>query len=184
MREGMLGMGELRFSPSAARDLQKIADDIAAAAGARVALDFVGRLRQSLETLADHPGAGRRRTELGLDVRSWAVTGIRRLLSTERRRRRDHSYFAWSPEDHAQAAAEGMHGCAGGFRPHAQPIRRRPPPAGGVRQAARAVVGDGVDLVEQAFVHGDVDALHLAGQRDSDKSDSHHRGIAIGGHDF
>src|SRR5262245_24224643 len=66
-------MGELRFSPSAARDLQKIADDIAAAAGARVALDFVGRLRQSLETLADHPGAGRRRTELGSDVRSWAV---------------------------------------------------------------------------------------------------------------
>src|SRR5262245_31448833 len=66
-------MGELRFSPSAARDLRKITDDITAAAGARVALNFVGRLRKSLETLADHPGAGRRRTELGADVRSWAV---------------------------------------------------------------------------------------------------------------
>jgi hypothetical protein len=38
--------------------------------------------------------------------------------------------------------------------------------AGGVCQEAGAVVGDGVDFVEQAFVHGDVDALHLAGQRD------------------
>jgi toxin ParE1/3/4 len=66
-------MGELRFSPAATRDLQKISDDIAAAAGARVALDFIGRLQRSLDTLAAQPRAGRTRVGLGPDVRSWAV---------------------------------------------------------------------------------------------------------------
>src|SRR5262245_16388347 len=66
-------MGELRFSPAAARDLEKITEDIEAAAGARVALKFVARLRRSLETLANNPLAGRRRANLGTEVRSWAV---------------------------------------------------------------------------------------------------------------
>jgi toxin ParE1/3/4 len=66
-------MGELRFSPAAAKDLEKMAEDITAAAGARVALDFIARLRKSLETLADQPAAGRRRTGLGAGVRSWAI---------------------------------------------------------------------------------------------------------------
>jgi toxin ParE1/3/4 len=67
-------MGELRFSPAAAQDLQKIAQDITAAAGTRVALGFVDRLRNSLKILADQPGAGRARTNFGPGVRSWAVS--------------------------------------------------------------------------------------------------------------
>ena len=66
-------MGELRFAPTAARDLEKIAEDIEAAAGVRVALKFVGSLRRSLETLANNPLVGRRRIGLGIGVRSWAV---------------------------------------------------------------------------------------------------------------
>jgi toxin ParE1/3/4 len=66
-------MGQLRFSPAAARDLQKISEDIGAAAGSAVALAFVDRLRKSLETLGAYPGAGRRRPGFGPGVRSWAV---------------------------------------------------------------------------------------------------------------
>jgi toxin ParE1/3/4 len=67
-------MGRLRFSPAAAHDLQKPSEDIAAAAGERVALTFVARLRYSLERLADFPRMGRHRRALGPDVRSWAFS--------------------------------------------------------------------------------------------------------------
>jgi toxin ParE1/3/4 len=67
-------VARLRFAPAAARDLQKISEDIAAAAGERMALAFVGRLRQSLEGLTDFPRMGRRRAGLGAGVRSWALS--------------------------------------------------------------------------------------------------------------
>jgi len=66
-------MARLRFAPAAARDLQKISDDITAAAGERVALAFVARLRQSLEALTDFPRMGRLRSGFGPGVRSWAL---------------------------------------------------------------------------------------------------------------
>jgi toxin ParE1/3/4 len=65
-------MAQLRFSPAAARDLEKISDDIAAAAGEPVALAFIGRLRRSLDYLAAFPRLGRLRPRFGPGVRSWA----------------------------------------------------------------------------------------------------------------
>lgn len=65
-------MAQLRLSPAAARDLEKISDDIAASAGEPVALAFVGRLRRSLEYLAAFPRLGRLRPQFGPGVRSWA----------------------------------------------------------------------------------------------------------------
>ena len=67
-------MARLLFAPAAARDLAKISDDIATAAGERVALSFVGRLRRSLESLPEFPRMGRRRPSFGPGVRSWALT--------------------------------------------------------------------------------------------------------------
>ena len=67
-------MGRLRFSPAAAHDLQKLSEDIAAAAGERVALAFVAQLRHSLEHLTDFPRMGRTRRALGPGVRSWAFS--------------------------------------------------------------------------------------------------------------
>jgi toxin ParE1/3/4 len=67
-------MARLCFAPAAERDLQKISEDITAAAGERIALAFVGRLRQSLEGLTDFPRMGRRRTGFGAGVRSWALS--------------------------------------------------------------------------------------------------------------
>jgi len=65
-------MARLRFSPAAARDLDKISSDIAVAAGVQVALAFVTRLRQSLDHLAAFPRIGRLRGSFGRGVRSWA----------------------------------------------------------------------------------------------------------------
>jgi toxin ParE1/3/4 len=65
-------MGDVRLSPAAARDLQKIVDDIASAAGGGVAQSFMTRMRHSIEHLADYPQLGRRRPYFGQDVRSWA----------------------------------------------------------------------------------------------------------------
>jgi toxin ParE1/3/4 len=67
-------MARLRLAPAAARDLQKISDDITAAAGERVALGFIGRLRRSLEGLPDFPRMGRLRAGFGPGVRSWALS--------------------------------------------------------------------------------------------------------------
>ena len=53
---------------------QKISDDITTAAGERVALSFVGRLRRSLERLIEFPRMGRRRPGFGPGVRSWTLT--------------------------------------------------------------------------------------------------------------
>ena len=66
-------MARLRVAPAAARDLQKISDEIATAAGKRVALAFMERLRQSLEGLVQFPGMGRQRPAFGSGVRSWVV---------------------------------------------------------------------------------------------------------------
>jgi toxin ParE1/3/4 len=66
-------MARLRLAPAAARDLQKITDDIVAATGQRVALSFVRRMRRSLEGLVDFPGMGRQRPRFGPGVRSWAL---------------------------------------------------------------------------------------------------------------
>jgi toxin ParE1/3/4 len=66
-------VAQLRFAPAAARDIQKISDDIKAAAGKDIALAFVGRLRRSLEGLVAFPGMGRLRRRFGSGVRSWAV---------------------------------------------------------------------------------------------------------------
>jgi toxin ParE1/3/4 len=65
-------VAQLRFAPAAARDLQKISEDIKAAAGEHVALAFVERLRQSLEGLVTFPRMGRLRPRFGRGVRSWA----------------------------------------------------------------------------------------------------------------
>jgi toxin ParE1/3/4 len=54
------------------RDLQRISQDIKAAAGERVALAFVSRLRRSLDGLVDFPRMGRLRPGFGSEVRSWA----------------------------------------------------------------------------------------------------------------
>ncbi|MET0652282.1 MAG: type II toxin-antitoxin system RelE/ParE family toxin [Hyphomicrobiaceae bacterium] len=67
-------MARLLFAPAAARDLTKISDDITAAAGERVALSFVGRLRRSIERLTEFPRMGRRRPGFGPGVRSWTLT--------------------------------------------------------------------------------------------------------------
>lgn len=67
-------MAPLRFSPAATRDLDKIIDDISEAAGKRVALAFVQRMRQSLSHLSEFPGLGRRRPAFGAGVRSWAFS--------------------------------------------------------------------------------------------------------------
>jgi toxin ParE1/3/4 len=61
------------LSPAAARDLQKVSEDIKAARGERFALAFVGRLRRSLEGLVDFPRIGRLRPRFGSGVRSWAL---------------------------------------------------------------------------------------------------------------
>jgi toxin ParE1/3/4 len=53
--------------------LQKISNDIAAAAGASVALAFVDRLRKSVEGLVDFPRMGRLRSTFGAGVRSWSL---------------------------------------------------------------------------------------------------------------
>jgi toxin ParE1/3/4 len=66
-------MARLRLAPAAARDLQKITDDIVAAAGTPVALSFVGRMRRSLEGLVSFPGMGRLRPGFGPGVRSWVL---------------------------------------------------------------------------------------------------------------
>lgn len=65
-------MARLRFSPVAERDLEKISDDIAAAAGERVAVRFMRRLKASLRNLEDFPRMGRPRPRIGAGVRSWA----------------------------------------------------------------------------------------------------------------
>jgi toxin ParE1/3/4 len=65
-------VAQLRFAPAAARDLQKVSEDIKAAGGERVALAFVGHLRQSLEGLVAFPRMGRLRPRFGSGVRSWA----------------------------------------------------------------------------------------------------------------
>ena len=67
-------MGQLRFSPAAAHDLDKIIDDISEAAGRRVALAFVDRMRRSLEHLSEFPRMGRRRQGFGTGVRSWSFS--------------------------------------------------------------------------------------------------------------
>jgi len=67
-------MARLRLSPAAARDLQQISEDIAAAAEERIALAFMGRLRRSLEGLTDFPRMGRLRMGFGVGVRSWTLS--------------------------------------------------------------------------------------------------------------
>jgi toxin ParE1/3/4 len=67
-------MARLLFAPAAARDLEKVSDDIKAAAGERVALSFVRRMRQSLERLVEFPRMGRLRPSFGAGVRSWALS--------------------------------------------------------------------------------------------------------------
>jgi toxin ParE1/3/4 len=64
----------LRFAPAAARDLQKISDDISAAAGERVASSFLARMRRSIDGLAHSPRMGRLRPGFGPGVRSWAFS--------------------------------------------------------------------------------------------------------------
>jgi toxin ParE1/3/4 len=67
-------MGRLLFSPAASADLDKITEDIVAAAGPQLALSFVARMQRSLKNLAEFPRIGRRRPNFGQGVRSWAFS--------------------------------------------------------------------------------------------------------------
>ena len=64
-------MGQVRYSPSARADLEKIASEIIDNNGAIVAARVLRRMRRSLSNLGDYPEIGRKRPQLGRGVRSW-----------------------------------------------------------------------------------------------------------------
>ena len=66
-------MAELRYSPAARADLEKIASDIVANNGVAVAERVIGRLRKSLAHLSVFPDLGRSRPGLGVGIRSWPL---------------------------------------------------------------------------------------------------------------
>lgn len=67
----------LRYSASARKSLDELADYLATASGGSLAAkDFLKRLRQKARHLASLPGTlGRARPELRLDLRSFAFKG-------------------------------------------------------------------------------------------------------------
>lgn len=67
-------MGQLRFSAAALIDIEDIAEAIARNNGALVAERNVARLRGSLQTLAEFPEVGRKRSQLASGLRSWPLT--------------------------------------------------------------------------------------------------------------
>lgn len=64
-------MNRYRITPRALKDLDAIADYSLATWGARQTEKYLSELDKRFQWLADHPGVGRARTEIGEGLRSY-----------------------------------------------------------------------------------------------------------------
>jgi toxin ParE1/3/4 len=66
-------MGVVTYAPAAQADLRKIASEIIANNGPRVAQKYLNETKSSFELLAEYPFVGRKRSRLGKGLFSWPI---------------------------------------------------------------------------------------------------------------